>query len=176
MENERIKSELAEVSGNKNKILQDRNQLQKKINELKERNIGNGPLQGVRHIIWDTLSVEITKFRHYLNFIDDQSILINLANQRLKLVNETMERKPLATAQNALNLLTYQKLHDIGVKDRIAMVLWDKKFIHKHHLMKAVQDKADEMISQVDDFKQAFKELFEDGLPSFWDEEGRMFS
>ena len=157
VENEKVKSELAKVTENKNKILQDRNQLQKKFNELKERNIGKGPLQGAKHIIWDTLSIEITKFRHYLNFIDDQSILINLANQRLKLVNETMERKPLATAQNALNLLTYQKLHDIGVKDRIAMVSRAKFFIYKHHLMKAVQDKADEMISQVDDFKQAFK-------------------
>ena len=146
---------------------------------MKERNIGKVPLQGAKHIIWDTLSIEITKFRHYLNFIDDQSILINLANQRLKLVNETMERKPLATTHNALNFLnslTYQKLHDIGVKDRIAMVLWAKMFIHKHHLMKVVQDKADEMVSQVNEFEQAFKELFEDGLPSFWDEEGRMFS
>jgi len=90
-----------------------------------------------------------------------------------------MERKPLGTAQNALNFLnslTYQKLHDIGVKDRVEMVLWAKRFIHKHHLMKTVQDKADEMISRVNDFKQDFKELFEDGLPSFWDEEGRMFS
>ena len=67
-------------------------------------------------------------------------------------------------------------MHDIGVKDRIAMVLWAKNFIHKHHLMKAVQDKTDEMISQVNNSKQAFKELFEDILPSFWDEEGRMFS
>ena len=95
---------------------QDRNQLQKKFNELKERNIRNCPLQGEKHIIWDTLSVEITKLRHYLNFIDDQSILINLAHQRLKLVNENMERKPLATAQNTLNFLnslTYQKLHDM---------------------------------------------------------------
>ena len=85
-----------------------------------------------------------------MNFIDDQSILINLANQRLKLVNETMERKPLGTAQNALNFLnslTCQKLHDIGVKDRVAMVLWEKRFIHKHHLMKTVQDKANEIIS-----------------------------
>ena len=48
-------------------------------------------------------------------------------------------------------------------------MLWDKKFIHKHHLMKTIQDRTDE-------FKQEFKELFEDGLPSFWDEEGRMFS
>ena len=111
MENEKIKSELAKVSENKNRILQDRNPLQKKFNELKERNIGKAPLQGAKNIIWDTLSIEITKFRHYLNFIDDQSILINLSNQRLELVNETMDRKPLATAQNALNFLnslTYQ--------------------------------------------------------------------
>ena len=121
------------------------------------------------------LSVEITKFIHYLNFIDDQSTLVNLANQRLKLVNETMERKPLGTAQNALNFLnslTYQKLQDIGIKDRVAMVLWPRRFIHKHHLMKTVQDKADQMISRINDFRQDFKELFEYGLPSFWDEEG----
>ena len=124
------------------------------------------------------MSVGVTKFRHYLNFIDDQSALVNLANQRLKMVNETMERKPLITTQNALNFLnslTYQKLQDIGIKDRVAIVLWSKKYIHKHHLMKVVQDKADEMTSRINDFRHAFKELFEDGLPSFWDEEGRLF-
>ena len=153
---------MAKVSENKNKILQDRNQLQKKFNELKERNIGKGPLQGAKHIIWDTLSIEITKFRHHLNFIDDQNILINLAHQRLKLVNEHMERRPLTTAQNTLNFLnslTYQKLHDMGIKDRISIVLWDKRFIHKNHLMKTVQDKANEMLSEVNNFKQVFKEL-----------------
>ena len=64
----------------------------------------------------------------------------------------------------------------MGIKDRISIVLWAKKFIHKHHLMKMVQDRADEIVLQVNNFKQVFKELFEDGLPSFWDEEGRMFS
>ena len=42
--------------------------------------------------------------------------------------------------------------------------------------MKTVQDKADEMTSRINDFMHAFKELFEDGLPSFWGEEGRLFS
>ena len=42
--------------------------------------------------------------------------------------------------------------------------------------MKTLQDKADEMTSCINDFRHAFKELFEDGLPSFWDEEGRIFS
>ena len=166
------------MNESKNKILQDRNQLQKKFNELKEKIIGKGPLQGAKHIIWDTLSIEITKFRHHLNFIDDQCILINLAHQRLKLVNEHMGKRPLSTAQNALNFLnslTYQKLHDMGIKDRISIVLWAKKFIHKHNLMKTVQDRADEMAAQVDNFKRDFKDLFEDGLPSFWDAEGQLF-
>ena len=75
----------------------------KKFNELKERNIGKAPLQGAKHLIWDTLSVEITKFGHYLNFINDESALVNLAAQRLKLANETMEKKSLNTAHNAVN-------------------------------------------------------------------------
>ena len=57
----------------------------KKFNELKERNVGKDPLQGAKHLIWDTLSMEITKFKHFLNFIDDESALVNLATQRLKL-------------------------------------------------------------------------------------------
>ena len=90
-----------------------------------------------------------------------------------------MERKPLNITQNALNFLnslTYKKLQDIGIKYRVAIVLWSKKFINKHRLMKVVQDKANKMSSQINDFRHAFKELFEDDLPSFWDEEGRLFS
>ena len=131
--------------------------MQKKFDELKERSIGKGPLQGAKHIIWDTLCIEITKFRHYLNFIDDLNILINLAHQRLKLVNEHMEKRPLTTAQNTLNFLnslTYQKLHDMGIKDRVSIVLWAKKFIHKHHLIKTVQDKSEGLLLQVNNFKQ----------------------
>ena len=90
-----------------------------------------------------------------------------------------MEKNPLNTFQNALNFLnslTYQKLQEIGIKERVAIVLWSKKFINKHQLMKVVQDKANAMSSQINDFRRDFKELFEDGLPSFWDDEGRLFS
>ena len=81
-----------------------------------------------------------------------------------------MEKKPLNTTQNALNFLnslTYQKLQEIEIKDKVAIVLWSNKFINKHHLMKVVKDKSNAMSSQINDFKRAFKELFEDGLPSF---------
>ena len=112
-ENEKIKAELARSIEEKNKTLNDKKQLWKKFSELKERSTGRAPLQGANHLIWDTLSVEITKFRHYLNFIDDESGLVNLTTQILKLANETMEKKPLNTAHNAvnfLNSLTYQNL------------------------------------------------------------------
>ena len=81
--------------------------------------------------------MEITKFRHYSNFIDDESALVNLAAQRLKLANETMEKKPLNTTHNVVNFLNslkYQNLQDIGIKDRVAIVLWAKKFINKHQM------------------------------------------
>ena len=90
-----------------------------------------------------------------------------------------MEKKSLDTAHNAINFLnslTYQNLQDIGIKDKVAIILWEKKFIGKHHLMKVVQEKANQMSSQVKDFKMTFQKLFDDGLPSFWDNEGRIFS
>ena len=178
-DNENIKLELAKSIEEKNKSLNEKNQLQKKFNELRERNTRKVPLQGAKHLIWDTLSIEITKFRHYLNFISNESALVNLASRRLKLSNETMENKSLDTAHNAINFLnslTYQDLQDIGIKDRVAIILWAKTFIGKHQLMKVVQEKAHRMSSQVKDFKTTFQKLFDDGLPSLWDDEGWLFS
>ena len=104
-ENEKVKAELTKISENRQQILHDRNQLQKKLDELKEKCIGKGPLQGAKHIIWDTLTIEITKFRHYLCFIDDLSGLTEMSHQILKLVDEHMARRPLTTAQNSINFL-----------------------------------------------------------------------
>ena len=50
----------------KNTILNERKQLQKKVSELKEKVAGKIPLQGANHIIWDALSVEFTKFRRII--------------------------------------------------------------------------------------------------------------
>ena len=148
-ENEKIKSELAKSLEEKNKAWNDKTQLQKTFNDLKERNIGKAPLQGAKHLLWDTLSMEITKFRHYLNFIDDEIALVNLATQILKLANEIMEKEPLNTTHNTLNFLkplTYQNLQDMGIRDKVAIMLWEKKFINKHQLMKVVYDKANKCL------------------------------
>ena len=90
-----------------------------------------------------------------------------------------MEKKSLDISHNAINFLnslTYQDLQDIGIKDRVFVILWAKNFISKHQLMKVLQEKSNQMSSQVKDFKMTFQKLFDDGLSSFWDDEGRLFS
>ena len=65
-ENHMIKQEMAQNIEEKNTILNERKQLQKKVSELKEKVAGKIPLQGANHIIWDALSVEFTKFRRII--------------------------------------------------------------------------------------------------------------
>jgi hypothetical protein len=46
--------------------------LQERVNKLKTRLKGKVLLQGAKHVIWDAIDVEATKFRVYLNFINDK--------------------------------------------------------------------------------------------------------
>ena len=38
--------------------------------------------------------------------------------------------------------------------------------------MKVVQDKENHMSSQIKDLRAVVKDVFDEGLPSFWDDEG----
>ena len=133
--------------------------MQKKVNEFNEKVIGKTPLQGAKHIIWDTLAIEITKFRPYLNYVNDKKLIVDMAFQRFKMVNENLDKKPLDTTQNTinfLNTLTYEDMQEMGIKDSLAIILWARKFINKNNLVKVVQEKANQMLLQIKDFKQIF--------------------
>ena len=132
--------------------------------------MGKVPLQGDKHIIWDTLSIEITKFRSYLNFVNDKNAIVYLSLQRCKLVNENLDKKPLKTTQNAVKFLktfTYEEMQEIAIRDRLAIILWARKFINKHNLVKVVQEKENQMLLEVKDFKKMFQEQFDGGIPPF---------
>jgi FtsZ-binding cell division protein ZapB len=79
--------------------------LQEKVNKLKTRLRGKGLLQGAKHIIWDSIVAEASKFRVYLNFINDKYSMAITARSRCTVVNETLAKKPSEWAQNAINLL-----------------------------------------------------------------------
>ena len=53
-------------------------------------------------------------------------------------------------------------------------MFWQKMFIEKHDMKTNVKAKAQQMQKKVQQFKGTFKDLFEKGLPSFWDGNGKM--
>jgi hypothetical protein len=112
---------------------------------LKVRLRGKGLLQGAKHIIWDSIAAEAAKFRSHLNFINDKDNIALTARNRCTIVNETLAKKPLEWAQNAINLLNAvptADLQTIGAKDRTTLIIWARRVIAKHNLLKLVQTKA----------------------------------
>ena len=55
-----------------------------------------------------------------------------------------------------------------------AIIIWAKKFIEKHNMMANVKAKAEQMQKEVQHFKGSFKDRVQQGLPSFWDNNGKI--
>ena len=102
--------------------------------------------------------------------MNDKNAIVDLALQRCKLVNENIDKNPLETTQNAVKFLkplTYEEMQEMAIGDRLAIILWARNFINKHNLVKVVQEKCNQMLLQVKDFKQMFQEHFDEGIPPF---------
>jgi hypothetical protein len=67
-------------------------------------------------------------------------------------------------------------LQTIGVKDRTALIIWARRIIAKHNLLRSVQNKAMQMEHNIQEFKDAFEQLFIKGLPPFWDGKGSLYN
>jgi hypothetical protein len=142
------------------------------IDKLKMRLRGKGLLQGAKHVIWDSIDIEASKFRMYLNFINDKFNIAITTRSRCIVVNETLAKKPSEWAQNSINILKSiptADLHTIGVKDITTLIIRARRVIAKHNMLKSVQTKATHMEKSVQEFKDLFEELFIKGLPLFWD-------
>ena len=63
----------------------------------------------------------------------------------------------------------------MGIKYRITVITWDRKVVEKHQHIETVQAEIGIMLHQVKTFKGSFVSLFQKGLPSFWEEDGRIF-
>jgi hypothetical protein len=151
--------------------------LQERMDKLKIRLRGKGLLQGAKNINWDCIDVEAAKFRVYFNFINDKENMSITARSRCTVVNETLTKKPSEWAQNSINLLNSiptVEIHTIGVKYRTTLIIWDKRVIAIHNLLKSVQNKAIQMEQSVQEFKDLFEELFIKGLLPFWDVKGKL--
>ena len=65
-------------------------QVKAKWSKANENLIGKTPLVGAKHILWDQLSGEITKFREYLRLVDDEFTMDFKSMQRCKTINEDL--------------------------------------------------------------------------------------
>jgi hypothetical protein len=64
----------------------------------------------------------------------------------------------------------------IGVKYRTALIIWARRIITKHKFLKSVQTKAVKMEQSIQEFKDAFEQLFIKSLPPFWDGKGKLYN
>jgi hypothetical protein len=160
--------------------LQRENQdLQERVSKLRKRLKGKTLLQGDKHMNWDDIAAEVAKFRVYLNFINDKDNVATTTRRKCTIVNETLAKKPSEWAQNAIDLLNYVPtvdLHTIGVKDITSLIMWTRRIISKHNLLKLVLNKAMKMEHSIHEFKDLFEQLFVKGLPPFLDGKGSLYN
>ena len=77
--------------------------------------------------------------------------------------------------QRAINFLNSQsktQLQFVGIKDRDDLIVQAKKYNLKDILAREVALKTNFLKNRAEQFKNMFKNVFSQGLPSFWDEEG----
>ena len=59
---------------------------------------------------------------------------------------------------------------------RVSVITWERKVAGKYQHLDIVQAKVDIMQHQVKLFIESFTPLFRMGLPSFWEENGKLLS
>ena len=106
-------------------------------------------------------------------------MVINAANQSCTAIKQDLNRKLVDTNINRINFLNTlyeEELRTMGIKDRIVVITWARKVVGKLQHIETVQANIDIMLHQVNTFKGSFMSLFQKGLPSFWEEDGKLLS
>ena len=106
--------------------------------------------------------------------LEDEKALVSTFLSNVVVVQENMGDKPIQ-AQKAINFLNSQskmQLQFSGIRDRADIIVQAKKYIVKDALAKEVAMQANFLRAKVDQFMHMFKNLFDNGFPSFWNEEG----
>ena len=88
-------------------------------------------------------------------------------------IEENLGDRPFQE-QNAINFLNPRiktQLHFAGIEDRADLIAQAIKYIIKDKLLKDIAAKANYLLRRVHDFKIIFKDVFEQVLPKFWNEQ-----
>ena len=72
--------------------------------------------------------------------------------------------------------MSKEELQTVGIKEKIIVVTYERKVIGKHNHIESVQEITKNILQQGNSFEDFFINLFQKGLPSFWDEDGKFIS
>ena len=110
--------------------------------------------------------------------MEDERQLETSCLTNLQLLYENLGDKPLQTqsAINFLNSRTKTQLQFEGIRDKTNLISQVNKYIIKEKMLQDTTAKAKYMHARVDDFIIIFRNVFENGLPNFWDEHGMFLS
>ena len=145
-------------------------ELQSKNDKLMKQVTRQPSLEGVKHIIWDTLILEASKLRTYLYYILDKEVVIQSTKQSVTPIREILNKKPIDYDKNVidfLNGLTEEELKTANIKDMISIITWARKVVNKHQHLDTVQANIDIMEHQFNLFRDMFDLLFKKGFPFF---------
>ena len=98
-------------------------------------------------------------------------MVINASRQSCIVVKEALNRKPIDTTRstiNFLNTLSKEELRTMGIKDRIAVITYSRKFVGKNQHIETIQENIDIMMHYVRNFKGSFISLFQKCFPRRW--------
>jgi hypothetical protein len=87
---EKLKKEMKANNEKMAQFQKENGSLQERIDNLKMILRGKILLQGSKHIIWDSIATESTKFRVCLIFINDKDNMAITSKSRCTIVNETV--------------------------------------------------------------------------------------
>ena len=121
--------EIKGLKESNDKINLENEALKEEVSTLKLKLLGKSQLQGAKHLLWDTIIIEISNFWDYQFFIENKKELIHSTLTNCQVPNEIIQKRPINVAQNTLNFLhqtSNETLRTLGVRDRFAITICAK--------------------------------------------------
>ena len=145
----------------------DKEKLERQVDAVRQA------LMDGKSLLWDNITKEIKKSKYHLVMLQDEMTLVTTCLSNVALVQESMGDKTIQ-AQRAINFLNSQQtqLQFAGIQDMADLIVQAKKYIVKDSLAREVALEENFLKSRAEQFKNMFRNVFNQGLPSFWDEEG----
>ena len=131
-------------------------------------------------LVWDLISIEVSKFWNELKRMEDKKSYIYSALEKHKLATEQLahlHKEPMEKAQSVINFLKFssdEALQAFKVGDRYQTIMLVKWVIDKDELIRKVHSRTEALQKQIKEIYSIFKPLIEKGFPYFWDTENML--